>query len=854
MTVTTTDAGTGMATGEIQLAPSAQATVQPASGSVIVSDGALTDEKTFSIVTADNIPSMTQPVDMEVEPGRVSDQALTAVDVDGDALTFSLAAGPWFATVSTIGPGSGNIHLTPVLADSGVHDVGISVSDGSAADVKFLMVTIPSEATPVLDQPRDMTVSPGQSAWQSVRATDLDGQWLSFNKVAGPGFMQVSTARSNTPGLGHAIINLAPQLSDSPDPMGGQFQIPATVGVTDGVRSDAKSFLIHISFPQDHPPVLEQPEDMVVEENYFAGQPLNFSDPDGEPVGVSKVSGPAFMQITWMIILTPSYSDAGEYSATIQATDSRGLHSEERSFRIVVMDAPAWPELEAPHDMVVIAGRTANQEIHASDPDGDPLSFSKYQGPTYANITTVDAGNGTATGNIRLAPTEQDVGRDTATVCVSDGVHPCPPGGDPLFLHNMASFAIDVAPLDRPTLHGLKDLCLVPGLSDTLAVRAVDSNGDRLSFSIAGLPQYATFSDRGDGTAMVFFHPAGSEPPAFNFVTLSVTDGVFPDSAIFGVSVGQQCSFICFDFCPPVYWPTSRPGSAYAGYIGVPVHLDGSASSDPDGQTLEFAWNLGDGGVATGSATSHIYTSGGRYFVELIVSDGLAYERGTTSVVVADAFPSRAAASNGRPDLQLDTGVSDFCVRVEPIDGYTAHDVVPSSIVMKRGGAGAVRQIPAVPNDSETAEDLDRNGVEEFAACFRREDLRTLLSDLTGHTQVTVDVEGLTSSGVRFRAPLTLVVSRATGKLAASVFPNPLNPSGTLSFVTAKNGPVKVLLFDLGGRLVRVLMHAPAAPAGHHDVKVDGRAENGERLASGIYFYRIETVEGSATGRIGIVK
>ncbi len=186
MAVTTVDPGMGTATGQIHLAPSALTSAELASASIVVSDGVLTDERSFNIVSGDNIPVMVQPSDMEVEPGRVADQALSATDADHDPLTFSLALGPWFVTVGTTGPESGNVHLTPVLADSGSHSVTVSASDGIAVDNGTFQVAVPTKTTPALAQPSDMAVLPGQSVLQQLRAMDIDGQVLSFYKAEGP--------------------------------------------------------------------------------------------------------------------------------------------------------------------------------------------------------------------------------------------------------------------------------------------------------------------------------------------------------------------------------------------------------------------------------------------------------------------------------------------------------------------------------------------------------------------------------------------------------------------------------------------------------------------------------------------
>ncbi|HET7904610.1 MAG TPA: FlgD immunoglobulin-like domain containing protein, partial [Candidatus Eisenbacteria bacterium] len=73
-------------------------------------------------------------------------------------------------------------------------------------------------------------------------------------------------------------------------------------------------------------------------------------------------------------------------------------------------------------------------------------------------------------------------------------------------------------------------------------------------------------------------------------------------------------------------------------------------------------------------------------------------------------------------------------------------------------------------------------------------------------------------------------------------------------FTTAVAGRVRVRVFDLQGRLVRSLADAPALAPGRHALPVDGRTDRGDALPSGIYYYRIETPEGSASGRFAWVR
>jgi PKD repeat protein len=55
---------------------------------------------------------------------------------------------------------------------------------------------------------------------------------------------------------------------------------------------------------------------------------------------------------------------------------------------------------------------------------------------------------------------------------------------------------------------------------------------------------------------------------------------------------------------------------------GAAVAFSGSGSSDPDGDSLTYAWSFGDGAQGTGATVSHTYSAAGSYTATLVVDDG----------------------------------------------------------------------------------------------------------------------------------------------------------------------------------------------------------------------------------------
>jgi hypothetical protein len=83
--------------------------------------------------------------------------------------------------------------------------------------------------------------------------------------------------------------------------------------------------------------------------------------------------------------------------------------------------------------------------------------------------------------------------------------------------------------------------------------------------------------------------------------------------------------------------------------------------------------------------------------------------------------------------------------------------------------------------------------------------------------------------------------------------PNPFNPTTVIRFDMVDAGPVKLSVFDVSGRLVRTLVNQ-RMPAARHQVLWDGRDSRGMSVASGVYFYRLETPSFRATKKMIMLK
>ena len=84
-------------------------------------------------------------------------------------------------------------------------------------------------------------------------------------------------------------------------------------------------------------------------------------------------------------------------------------------------------------------------------------------------------------------------------------------------------------------------------------------------------------------------------------------------------------------------------------------------------------------------------------------------------------------------------------------------------------------------------------------------------------------------------------------------YPNPFNPSTNVKFELPRPGRTKLSIYDVRGRLVKVLMDEDM-PAAVHTVTWDGSNSRGQRVASGTYYLRLTSGDHKAVHKMMLIK
>lgn len=94
--------------------------------------------------------------------------------------------------------------------------------------------------------------------------------------------------------------------------------------------------------------------------------------------------------------------------------------------------------------------------------------------------------------------------------------------------------------------------------------------------------------------------------------------------------------------------------SAYPVLTGQDLDIDGSGSSDPDGQELAFTWFIDDLELSSNPTLTHSFTYPGEYTVTLVVSDGEESDSATAQVIASD--PVGPECPTGDKELGIEPG------------------------------------------------------------------------------------------------------------------------------------------------------------------------------------------------------
>ncbi|HEX5032070.1 MAG TPA: Ig-like domain-containing protein [Candidatus Eisenbacteria bacterium] len=605
------------------------------------------------------------------------------------------------------------------------------------------------------------------------------------------------------------------------------------------------------------PPTLTVPGSQTVQEGQLLTFNVSAVDPEGQSIllyTTSRPSGSTFSDHhngTGTFSWTPNQGSAGSYGATFVADDGFG-GTDTKSVAISVVVGNDAPVLFAIGDRTVERGTQLILSLTGYDPNGDALTYSVAGLPAFG--TLYDFGDGS--GALSFEPVNTTpLGDYTMTATLSDGS-----------LQASETFRITVvtsASQQPPALAAIGSSTVQEASPVSVSLTATDPDGDLLNwtFSLPGFANGVVLTNSGgSSSARLDLAPgycdAGSYP-----ASVSVSDGAMNDSESFTIVVSDR------NRAPA--WNAPLGGYALAVAAGSSGTLAVSAS-DPDQACNGPAPALSVVGSSGGSALQASLSGGvlqisasadaaGSYTVTLRAADG-AYPATTVDAAVAVTVAPvqgglAARAWTDSDPIRLDIGKPRERFYLEPVEGsFTIGSVVLASVQLSsEPGAGTVASIQPLSDRFFPGSDQDHNGATELRMEFSKEDLRSLLAFVDAGTAPLTLTASLTD-GRTVTAMVSSNVVPERPRALKRVGPNPLNPEAVLSIHMATDGRLRVRVYDVTGRLVRTLVDDSWRAAGEHEIRFNGRRDDGSSLSSGRYYLRVEAASTVDTGSVTIMK
>jgi hypothetical protein len=291
------------------------------------------------------------------------------------------------------------------------------------------------------------------------------------------------------------------------------------------------------------------------------------------------------------------------------------------------------------------AGSPYSFAPQASDPDGDPLSFSAQNLPRWATIND-------KTGAVTGTPAEADVGMSgMITVMVSDSKS----------ISELPEFRIQVSsavnapppPVNHdPTIAGTPPTSATVGQVYTFTPVGDDQDDDTLNFSIQNKPAWATFTP---ATGQLTGTPISANVGTTSNIVITVTDAFGANASLpaFNLTVGASAPA---NRAPTISGTPTTSLTAGTAYSFRPV------GSDPDGNTL--VWSIQNmpswaafsttTGRLTGTPTAANVGTSAR--ITISVSDKVATVSLPSFTIQVNAVANRAPTITGVPPVTVVAG------------------------------------------------------------------------------------------------------------------------------------------------------------------------------------------------------
>ena len=471
----------------------------------------------ITVLIVNHAPVVTPIADITLAAGQPFNQAVQAVDPDGNPVTLSVENGiagyplPSFVTLTDNGDGNGILHFNPPAGNRGTYTLTVLATDngdglgpaGVLTGSYTFVVTVNSPTqVPVLNYLGDQVALIGQPFTLDLNASETDQDPLTY-AVSG-----LPAAAVLTPGTfyGTATLNWTPTAADT-----GAHEVTFTVTDTgNGTITQPSSVSTTIRIvvrSSDTAPIFPAASTTAT---VAEGQTLNLSvtatKEEGDPLTYTAAnlpSGASINPATGLLTWTPAPGQASSYSVPVTASDGSMSSTETVNITVTHTDFP--PQFIPLIPQYGREGFQVQFSVVAGDVDGAPLLYNLLNPPAGS---TFNASNGL----FSWTPEYGQAGAYTLQFTAAD----------PTGASASMSVTLNIAHVVRPPVLDTPDHQAALGVPLSFQVQATDLDaGTTLTYSAINLPSGATINAQ---TGEFQWTPGPSQAGAY-VVTLQVSDG-----------------------------------------------------------------------------------------------------------------------------------------------------------------------------------------------------------------------------------------------------------------------------------------------------------------------------------------
>ncbi|MEV6892251.1 MULTISPECIES: PKD domain-containing protein [Kribbella] len=524
-------------------------------------------------------------------PLQVTADAGTSTDPQGQTLSYSFD----FGDGTTTGPQATATAMHTYTA-AGAYTVSVTVTNTSGLSdttTAGVTATAPSPPTAVLNVTPTSGLPPMQITADAGASTDPQGQTLSYSFDFGDGTAAGPQAAAS---ITHLYVN------------SGSYTVKVTVTDTSGL-SDSTTQLVTVAVPAASPTA-------ALTVTPTSGQvPLpvtadasGSTDPQGQALSYTYDFGDGSPIVGPQSTATAphTYAAGGTYTIRVTVTDTSGL-SDTATTTVTALAPPSAQLTVSPSAGLAPLHVTADA-TGSSDPQNQTLTyaFDFGDGTTTGAQATATATHafttaGTYTVGVTVTDTSGLSDSRTATVTVTQPAAP--------------TAGLTVSPAS-----GLTPLQVTAD-----ATTSTDPQGEALSYTF----------DFGDGTTV---GPQSAATTTHTYTTAGTYTVKVTVTDTSGLSDSTTATVTTTRPAAPTAVLAVTPAS---GLTPLQVTADASGSTDPQGQSLTYKFDFGDGTVVQGAATAaHTYSVAGAYTVTVTVTNTSGLTATATKPVTVAAAPA----------------------------------------------------------------------------------------------------------------------------------------------------------------------------------------------------------------------